>query len=291
MSENPPAPTPRKVEPRTINKYGTPAQKTPQVDWQVTDDGRGLLTGTLKYFYDIATGKPLDGGTIITLPARGELHAFDERLMCKDVATTVGSNDIGYCDANYVGLSQDPTLAEWSISCPTEEDPIQTHPMFSIKSDKQGSFGVVIEEAAAPTYQPRFDPEMAVLGGKNQTEFERFKVSPKCIEKDLVGVESYKVPRQTMSISFHTAQQSILSSYLTGVGKQFTVVDFAPSFTTSSSLDGRTWLFTSLSVSEFSGIYKLDCEYTLSGYGSDGKGKPWNKLIYQSGTNLSLFGD
>lgn len=276
---NPPPPV-AMIEKGVIRKYGETASKTPQIDWQVTDDGRGLLTGTMKYFYEVSTGKPMGSDFVLTLPRRGERHPFDERLSCKDCSLTVGQNDIGYCDANYVGLNLDPTDAEWSISCPTEEDPIQVHPMFPLKADKQGSFGIVIEEGVAPLYQPKYDPKMVVLGGKSFTEFDKFKVSPEIIAKDLVGVTSYKVPRQTMSLTFHTANKVILNMYMNGVGKQYRKVALAPDIATVA---GRSWLFTSLSVTEFAGIYKLDCEYTLSGVGSDGNGKPWNELIYADG--------
>jgi hypothetical protein len=281
-AENPPLPVPQ-LSMREIKKYGTPNQKLPQVDWQVTDDGKGLLTGTMKYWYDIATGKPLDPLVIAKLPVRGERHPFDERLVCRDVNTTVGSNDMGYCDANYVGLSIDPTEPEWSLSCPTEEDPIQTHPMFALQVGKEGSFGIVLEEAKAPTFQPKYDTKMVILGGKQNNEFEGFKVSKETIDKDLVGVESYKVTRQTLSMSFHTANQIVVQTFLGFVGKQFKEPAFAPSFLTST--EGRTWLLTSMSLSEFAGIYKIELEYTLSGMGSDGKGKSWNKLIYKDGAN------
>lgn len=260
-----------------IQKKGTVPDGEPQVDWNVTDDGRGVLTGTMRFFYDYRTGRSADG---VSVPARGERHPFDERLVCKDVQTSYGSNDIAYCDANYVGLKQDPSVPEWSLSCPTEEDPIETHPMFQTPKGKEGSFGVIEEVGDASTqYYPKWNDQMAETTGKVNKEFKAFKVSKETIEKDLVGVESYKVTRPTMSMTIHTANKELLFAAIKNTGKQYLSIPFGPEWADVSKIN-RSWLFTSLSVTEYAGIYKMDMEFTLSGIGPDNKGKTWNKLIY-----------
>lgn len=272
-----------------IRKYGEVKTKTPQVDWTVTDNGKGLLSGTLKYFYEVSTGNAIDQTYIQTLPIQGEVHPYDNRLICNDCTLTVGANDIGYCDANYIGTQSDPCDVEFKLSCPTEEDPIQVHPSFSLPADAQGSFGVVIEAGAAPKYQPVYDREMVVLGGKDLSEFDKFKVSPKTIEKDLVGVTSYKVARPTLSVSFVTQDGGFIATLISSVGMQTNAPQpkgNAPDWI--SGFSGRNWLLTSASVSpllrseaKVDILWRVELEYMLSGVGSDGVGKTWNKLIYK----------
>jgi hypothetical protein len=260
-----------------IQDFGTPKDGTPQPDWNVTDDGRGLLSGTLKFFYNHKTGKPA-GDVITSVPKRGDRHPYDERLVCKDVQTSFGSNNIGYCDANYVGISQDPSGVEWSLSCPTEEQSIALHPRFVIPVGKEGAWGHLIKIGADGV--PQWNTEMVKpVDGDIYKTFESFVVGEKTINADLVGVESYKVSRPSLSITLHTANKQMLFEAIRNVGKQYILPPFAPDWA-DASRDKRTWLFSSLSVTEYAGIYKLDTEYVLSGIGSDNKGKPWNILIY-----------
>jgi hypothetical protein len=266
-------PTPSFGPQKGIKKVGGPPSGTPQPDWEVTDDGKGLLTGTLRFFYNVETGKP----NLLPAPARGTKHPFDERLICKDSSSSIGSNNIGYVNASYIGLSQDPTIPEWELSCPTEETSIQMHPAFNIPEGTAGSMGVIKTAGVAPTFVPTYNDNMVVKGGPTNSDFEKFKVSPDTISKDLVGVETYKVMRPTITITIQTANQALMLDAIRNTGKQYSQPPFGPPWLAT---EGRTWLFTSLSVSEYSGIFKLSTEYMLSGLSADGKGKTWNKLIY-----------
>ena len=257
-----------------VQEIGSVSDGTPQPEWNVTDDGRGLLTGTLKLFFSQKTGATFE---VEGIPKRGDRHPFDERLVCKDVQTSIGSNNICYCDANYVGLAQDPSGVEWSLSCPTEETSITLHPKFVIVDGKEGAWGH-LKELSEDGY-PTWNYDMVKAAKDFEKTFEGFATSKETIAKDLVGVESYKVPRPTMSITLHTADKNLLTSSIQNVGKQYLKPPFGPDWADTSNVN-RTWLFTSLSVTEYAGIYKLETEYTLSGFGSDGKGKIWNKLIY-----------
>lgn len=277
MGQNPPTAT---HYTKGIVKVGTPKDGAALPDWTVTDDGLGLLTGTLKFFYDYTTGKAVEGG--LAVPARGDRHPYDERLVCHDVKTTYGSNDIAYCDANYVGLKQDPSGIEYTLNCPTEEDPIQLHPKFNLEKDKEGSFKAIEKMAESPDWKTRYNTKVCKTKDNKGDEFVAFAVSPDNVTNDLVGVKSYKVPRPTMSVTFHTANQTIMFDCVRSVGKQFKKVPYGPDWSDVSK-ENRSWLFTSVSVTEYAGIFKCQTEYMLSGMGTDGKGKPWNKLIYEEG--------
>lgn len=256
---------------KSISKHGSISSGTPQPEWNITDDGRGVLSGTLKVFIDIVTGSTSGAASA---PQRGDKHPFDERLICVSSQVSHGTGDIAYAEATYTGLTQDPAGIEWKINCPTEEEQIQLHPKFGKKGE--AGLGIVKEEAAAPTWQPVYDESMVVLGGKGKTEFESFKVNQKTIDNDLVGVTSYKVSRPTVSVSLQTANQGLVNDALRNTGKQYAVVPYGPPWLTSTP---RTWLFTSCSVTETSGIYKIESEFMLSGLT-----KPWNKLIYPFAT-------
>jgi hypothetical protein len=259
-----------------IQKYGNVRDGTPQPEWNVSDNGKGLLSGTLKFFYDYNTGKSVSGG--LNIPKRGDRHPYDERLVCSQVQTNYGTNDIAYCDAQYVGLLADPTEAEWELSCPTEEDPIQTHPDFL--SIGEGKFNILKTPLVAGKL-PAFDADQ-VMADPTKGGFQRFKDMKLTREKDLVGVTSFKVPRATMKVTYHTASQAYWFWSVQYLGYQIQRVPLAPQWTDVTALK-RSWLLTSTSVTEYgASIYKVQTEYMLSGIGEDGSGKPWNKLIYKT---------
>lgn len=259
-----------------IQKYGEVRDGTPQPEWNVSDNGKGLLSGTLKFFYDYKTGRAV-GGTL-SIPKRGDRHPFDERLVCSQVQTNYGTNDIAYCDAQYVGLLSDPTEGEWQLSCPTDEDPIQTHPDFLLIGE--GKFNIITGPLQIGQL-PKFDPNQ-VLFDPAKGGFQRFKDTPATREKDLLGITSFKVPRATMKVTFHTASQPYWFWAVQYLGYQINYVPLAPDWSNVSALN-RSWLLSSSSVSEYgASIYKVETEFTLSGIGEDGRGKPWNKLIYKT---------
>lgn len=148
-----------------IRSYGGPADRTPQPEWHVTDDGKGLLTGTLRRYVNGAVaggdsnwtgvggnGSIAGGGggswptTLHTggntlgyangdsssgiVPKKGEAHPFDRRLVCTDFTVNYQGNEIAYIDANYVGIEGEVAGIEWELTCPTEETPIEMHPDF-----------------------------------------------------------------------------------------------------------------------------------------------------------------
>lgn len=156
----------------SIVKHGGPPSGTNQVEWSITDDGNGVLSGTLRVFIDSAGGgggggsimpsqlgtplftqyqgnngltNPLSGSADGAArlhpkaPKRGDGHPFDGRLKCYGATINYNRMGIAYCDAQYAGLISDPCGFEWELTCPTEEDPIELHPNFLAGSVNQNT--------------------------------------------------------------------------------------------------------------------------------------------------------
>lgn len=161
-----------------INQGG-PSSGTNQHEWTISDDGNGVLSGTLRIFIDSDGGvsasssggstlpqyltsanapslfdkykgnnglsNPLSGSADGNArlhpkaPKRGESHPYDGRLKCYGASITYSRMGIAYCDAQYAGLISDPCGFEWELSCPTEEEPIQLHPEFLTKTINQNT--------------------------------------------------------------------------------------------------------------------------------------------------------
>ena len=257
-----------------IEEYGNVKSPLPQPEWNVSDNGKGLLSGTLKMYYEHKTG----GKNTTIPPKRGDKHPYDERLICSNSQINFGSNNIAYCDATYVGLVQDPSEVEWELSCTTEEDPIQTHPNFLKRGE--GMFDIVTEDVSDD--KPiKWDSDQ-VLFDYTKGGIQRFKDSKKARDKDLTGITAFKAPRSNFKITFHTLAVPTWAWVVQNLGYQTGAIPMGPEWT-SVVVFNKTWLLISSSVTEYGGgIYKVTCEFMLSGIGEDGKGKPWNKIVYRT---------
>ena len=140
----------KKTKGTTPVKYG-PMPKSYmglQPDWEITDNGRGLLEGSAKFVFEHALA-----GNDSDIPKVGTPHPADGRLLCWDVQTTYGKARIGYAQAKYIGIANgDMTRPEFSVSGSTGEQSIKFHPDFKqweaeaqndvqkIKRDENGYF-------------------------------------------------------------------------------------------------------------------------------------------------------
>lgn len=259
-----------------IKKYGKISSGTPNpVDWQVVDDGTGLLTGTARFFYSNNDGNVIKHG----LPKKGDKHPFDDRLICKDVHSKYQTNEITYVDANYIGIDADPSGIVWELLCPTSDEPIDTHPDFYT----WGILNTNPKKSATGPTPPKYN---ALTGrvdwNQNQVKltqdwtFDKFKDTKEnrgeTASYNLVGVKNYKVPHATFRLTFSTKNEKIKNDSITALGKQCAKPPYGPDWLMSPT---RSWLFTNLSITEYAGIYKIQTEFTLSG--QEGT---WNRRIY-----------
>lgn len=253
-----------------------------RTDWQVQDDGLGVLTGTVTYTHHMGG----DGGTVpdVYVPKQCEQHPFDKRLFCKDYSISYGSNMLATITVNYIGLRSDPAGVTWELSGPTDEDSIDTHPKFA----EWAAIGTLGTPTAGNPNPPldyyRKDGTVnwnyENVEVDNDQRFVGFKYNETNIKRDLVGVKSYKVPRATLKLSFSTSSVAHIMWLTSGLGKYTERIpllddksDDGKMFNVSKS--NQSWLLTSSSLSRVANVYKGQAEFTLSG-----PLKPWNKLIY-----------
>jgi hypothetical protein len=259
---NPPLPTGFQSTTQSPIKKGGELNGTKQPDWSISDDGKGMLTGTMRFFYSTPTGKPTQ-----TVVQAGAPHPRFPSLLCNSVTTTLSSNDISYVEAQYVGLSRDPAGVDWTMNTPTEEEPIENHPDFG---DSAKGWGVVTQDGvSAETGIPYWNRENVVVD--KDGVFEKFKYNPANVTNQFVGVTSYKACRATVSVTYFTANQGTVN---VAVGKLATISDPFVSVPINKKAD-QNFLCTSVSVTQYSAtIYQISEEYQLSGL------KGWNKKIY-----------
>jgi hypothetical protein len=256
-----------------IKKRGSIKSGTPQCTWTISNDGKGLLNGTLKTFLNAESGSPADSQ--LAVPKRGDRHPFSELLYCVDSSTNFSSGDIAYNDANYVGLESDPCHIQWTLNCPTEETDIQFHPKFAVKGEK----GFDIIETEATEDIPTVFKQKEVIIDPKTGAFESFAFSKEngpTGKKKLYGVKSFKDPRITFNISYKTQKVEYWTWAIKFIKCSIDAVPLGPSWTRISGKDDkRTWLLIDTNVTEETGIYNVSLQFALSGDNG------WNELMYE----------
>ena len=233
-------------------KYEGQIDKDYQPDWTVSDDGKGMLTGTMRFFYNAPTGVPRTSAI-----KAGDTHPKLNFLLCNSVTTTIQSNDISYVEANFVGLGQDPAGVEWSLNTQTEDVPIESHPDFSNSSK---GWGTVTQDGFNDLGIPYWNTENVIVD--EDGVFGGFKNSQSNRDNQFVGVTSYKVPRATLSVTFFTAGGA--GTYV----EQLAKAGSPPAGVVAPvTLKGeQEWFVSACSVSQYSlTIFQVQMELTLSG--------------------------
>lgn len=262
---NPPQPVP--FGGGVVISHGSQGDNIPLPDWSISNDGKGLLESSVKIYY---TNNTNEGGQMSNVPTRGQSHPYDGRLKCHKVSFTQGRNNIGYAQADYIGLAQDPTVGEWEISGSTSEQSMIFHPDFKtmaiVTEGTVGSSGV----GGTPT---KWKPWITV--DKETNEFERFNIlSPK--DTDMAGVESYLTASATARVTYYTANGSAVGQVINGMATYASVPHGATNMPSNLS-GGGNWLMTGGSVSQYGSLYKIQTEWKAST-----NKKPWNKFIYKA---------
>lgn len=244
-----------------VKKQGNVPNKTPQPDWSINNDGRGILESSVRFYYE---NKP---NTIPAgLPKKGDPHPADGRLKCYKVSFTQGKNEYGYAQAEYIGLENgNQSEGEWEVTSSTSETSIIFHPDFeALAMDEKGTVGDS-GNAGTPTVWKNY------VKFDEKHEFEAFTVDA---PDDLAGIESYLTPQTVCRVTFSTTQASTVGGVMRGLGKTRST----PYGCTAvpSGGEGGNWLLTNASANEYGNIYRIQTEWTQST-----RGKPWNEKIYK----------
>lgn len=264
MSNNPPLPT---GSPTTYLELGSAPAEIRQPDFSVTNDGRGLIEASVRSYHRTNTASPRIPSTV---PKKGEKHPTITELICYKTSFTFQRNNIGYCQADYIGLQKDPTEGDWEISSSSSDQPIIFHPNFESWAVKQKGEVAASGEVAKPTiWQP-----WVLTTDDKPPQFKTFKDTTKFDKiHNFQGIESYIVPSIVVRVTFYTAKFNIVGTIIAGLGKTRASPYQAPESLKVS--DGRNWLLTSASANQYGTIYRVQTEWTLS----SGK-SPHNKYIY-----------
>lgn len=229
-----------------------------QPNQTITEDGRGLLEGSVSIRYTVDPKSP----SLPTIPRLGDPHPYDGRLKCYKSSSQFGNNGMCVITASYIGLTQDPTIAETETSGSTSETSMVFHPDFAT---------LAIETPADPgkfnfKYYKYVDTQ-----NHNGKDFERF--NPTLAPDGLKGVEKYLAPRGTVRVTFYTGSTGTLELLLGSLGK---VAD-SPYLANAPIPSGGNFLLHSVSVNQYGPVFKVSSEWMMSELGNT-----WSDKIYKS---------
>ena len=259
---NPPLPT------GSANQYleiGSPSAEMKQPDFSVSDDGRGLMEASVKSYHRTNTSSPrIPSG----VPRKGEKHPSISELVCYKSNFTFQRNNIGYCQADYIGLKKDPTEGDWEVSSSSSDLPMVFHPRFDELAVK-----VKGDPTKVPAKPTEFQPWVEQTEGARPT-FKAFLDTSKFDKvHNLKGIETFLSFNLGCRVTFYTAKQNVLAAIFGGLGKTRASPYQAPDSLKTSN--GTNWLLTSASANQYGTIFRVQSEWTLSGGTS-----PHNKYIY-----------
>jgi hypothetical protein len=237
--------------------YGVIGAPEAQPDWTMSVDVRGLLEGNFKQYYPT-----LQKNT--AAPQKGDPHPMDARLRCYKSSAQFTKMNGAYITADYIGLSKDPTEAEWEVTSATSETSIIFHPQFPLWTFSQ-----------FPTkenkYQFRYNEKYVETDPNDSLKFVRFKLSA---PYGFGGVESYFVPRGTIRATFYTGKKSLVGDILGNLGKWRKTPLYVPEDVLPKAGDA-SWLLVNAGITEYGPVYKVQTEWMQSEHG-----QPWNIYIY-----------
>jgi hypothetical protein len=221
-----------------------------QPDWEITDNGRGLLEGHAKFVFEHN-----NRGNDSDIPKMGTPHPADARLLCWDVQTSYGKSKIGYANAKYIGIANgNMTRPEFSLSGSAAEQSIKFHPKF--------------KEWEAEAMNP-YDVQ------KIKRDDNGYFVSFGPKHPKVPAIEQFVSPSGTCKVQFYCKSVSTWAPFAYGgLGKQCSKPPYGPDYL-NAAVANLSWLLTGCNVSEHGTIFKVELDFTLSVLG-----KPHNEYIY-----------
>ena len=230
-----------------------------QPDWEITDNGRGLLEGSAKFVFEHANqGKDSD------IPKMGPPHPADSRLYCWDVSTSYGKSLIGYATAKYIGIANgNMTLPEFTLSGNASEQSVKFHPKFA-----------------------EWEAEAANDVQKIKRDDNGYFVSFGPKHPKVPAIEQFVAPTGTCKVSFYCKATATWSQFMFGgLGKQCDTPSYGPAYLNASARS-LSWLLTGVSVSEHGTIFKVELDFTLSVLGKKHNEYMYEKLGVSGGNSV-----
>lgn len=248
-------PIPPSLTPQTVVHGDMSDVYQPQ--WNVSEDTRGLLEGTVTYRVQTNPTRPV----VPPLPGRGDVHPWDGRLRCHNSTSQFSEQGQVLITAQYIGLTQDPTLAEMEMSASASMQSLQLHPNFVTMA--------MVKPPTAADSNYDFYPYVDTVND-NRKDFERFNAIT--APEGLKGADSYYAPRGTVRVTFYTSNGGLATKYVSNVG---TISGSIPN-SNGPLPSGHNYLLANVSVSTFGVIYKISAEWMMSE-----QGYSWSDAIYR----------
>lgn len=279
-----------------VNIYGLEGNKIPNpINWNITEDAQGNLSGTIEYHYDYTLGTRIPDNL---LPQRGDYHPYDTRLQANQITQNYQQNKICKVQVQYVGMSgwtssgEDIGEVTWELTGAVSDESIDTHPNFFlmgvIKDKPPEKYAAMTKESAEKAKENAYAPTGLVLWDRKQVEvdsnqrFAGFKNTKRNRDNKLAGVRSFKAPRAVCRINFSSTSTSRFRWIMDNIGRVYKKLPFsevASAIGRSTFDDAGSWLLTNAGCSKYQGVYKYQVEFTLSGEGG------WNDYIYKEGSD------
>ena len=268
----------------------TGTSKTVQPEWQITNDGYGLLESVCKWVVPYGT----------KAPAKNSEHPYDNRLYCWKTTTQIMAGQVMAIEAHYVGIEEGlDTTPQIQITVGSSTEPIDTHNEFVSKiggkpsAPKNGaifvdpSTGEKTEDDALGVFA-EFSM-MAELTSNEGSEGEFTSYG----KNRLAGVKSYYNPTITLKGNFFTKHELNAQKVVSAIGKTTTDgvlggMEVIPTWVkialagamNNKGVEGyyqdRNWLVTGVNVEEFGQVLKVSYDLTLGGI------LGWNNYVYKA---------
>ncbi len=254
---------------------GVVGGQLPQPDWTMSDNGRLLLEGTAKIWFEAGSS----GVAPDNLPKMGDRHPYDARLQAHSSDITISRNGIGYCEAKYIGIkSGSITDPEWTLSGSTSDVSIKFHPNFEKFCNDAGWSSYVKN----PDNSKKTTTDKIVFNSDGT--FKAF--GP--LHPTVPAIETFTTSSGSLKMTYYCNNFSGWTKYsIGGLNKWTYQPPYVPSFFNVAGIGfptpapagtppkGMSWLLTGTSVTPYGNIYKVELDFTLSTLE-----RPFNKYIY-----------
>jgi hypothetical protein len=282
-------PTPNKTLVQKGLLPGTGISKSVQPEWEINNDGYGLLESVCKWVVPYGT----------RAPAKNSEHPYDNRLYCWKTTTAIMPGQVMAIQAYYVGIESGlDTTPQVQITVGSSTEPIDTHNEFVSKiggkpsAPKNGaifvdpSTGEKTEDDALGVFAEFSMMTQLTQNEGSEGEFTSFG------KNRLAGVKSYYSPTITLKGTFFTKHELNAQKVASQFGRTTTdgnlrgfqaippwVLICLGGALNNKGVEGyyqdRNWLITGVNVEEYGQVLKVSYDLTLGGI------LGWNGYVYK----------
>lgn len=232
-----------------IVSKGQGSSLVPNINWEIEDDGYGMLSSMVSF----------KGDKDAENPALKSAHPGDERLQLHKLKYKLLGGRTKEVTAFYVGLSAgSKSTIQWFPDVSSSTNKIQTHPGFTKK----------VFTSPAPLEQLGWDYNNKCFADKGQAA-----------KYGLSGIENYLSSEVSVSGVFYTSDKAYVQKWMDGNNKTFQILPdtstlVLPSkFQPISEYHDRFALLTGVNYEMYAHLYKVTFQVRTASGG-------WHRFIY-----------